>query len=100
MKNRKLLLMAGIGFAMVIAGLCIPGKDEALHFILLIAGAFILLGFYFLTFLPVIQMVKQNIPDKISWFIFIICLPIVGNVVYLIFQETANRKQKQHPEAF
>ena len=96
MKNIRLLVLAAAGFSVFIAGLVTSSAHWILHLSLLIAGATIILFFYFSTLVPVFKMARDDVPKKIFWLIAIICMPVIGNIIYLIFQETANRKQKPH----
>jgi len=62
----------------------------------MISGALMILLFYFITLFRVIKSAGDS-SKKIFWLIAIICVPVLGNIIYIIFLETANRKQEPQP---
>lgn len=79
------------GFSIFTAGLLLSGSNSGT--VLMITGALVTLVFYFITLFDVIGLYRKGLPKSIFWVIGVICLPVIGNIIYVIFREMANKKQ-------
>ncbi len=96
MKGLKLLLLPLLGVMLLATGLVIPAY-MTIRYILLISSVIVTLIFYFITLRHLIKDFPLDSSKKIFWTVAIICLPVIGNVIYVIFLETSARKQRpQH----
>lgn len=94
MKNGPLLLLAVAGSLLGGVSFFIRPEQQAfLKYFLLALAALILLAFYFLTIRQVIKKENFNPAEKIFWTIFILCVPLIGNVIYLIISSAVNGPQ-------
>jgi len=91
MKNSRLLSLAIIGSATGGVGFFIRPEEHAFEkYLVLAIAALILMLFYFLTMRDVLK--KENIDQqmRIFWIIVLICLPLIGDVIYLIINDAVN----------
>jgi len=93
MKNFRLLLLLIISFVLFIVGILIPGTGSPLHVSFLIAGAILGFIFYLLTFMQVIKTPSLNSGRRIFWIVAIVCVPMIGNLIYLLLHDADTRKQ-------
>ena len=63
---------------------------------LIIFSVLTTLVFYFITLADVIKAFSRGYSKRLFWLVAIICLPVIGNIIYIIFLETANKKQEPH----
>jgi len=102
MKNGSLLLLAIAGSLLGSISFFIQPEQHAfLKYLLLAFGALILLIFHFLTIRQVIKKGSSNPAEKIFWTIVILCVPLIGNVIYIIISSAVNSPQiLKHPWQF
>lgn len=93
MKGLNRLFILAAGTIIFVVSLLIPVKYVVARYIIMIAGAIIVLAFYFITLLSVIKTTKIPSQRKIFWLVAIICVPVLGNAIYVIFSGMANRRQ-------
>lgn len=93
--NILILLAASLIFTI---GLFIRPRNETAKNFFLVTGAVIGFIFYLKTFLQVIRSHSLSQQRKIFWMVVIICVPIAGNLLYLIIQDTLSTKQIPHGE--
>lgn len=96
MKNIRLLVLVFTGCILFFIGLMMPDYNTFLSYLFMITGAFMVLLFYFITLLHVIKTFSHDSSKKIFWLIALVCVPVLGNIIYVIFRETANRRQTPH----
>ena len=94
MKGLRLLLLPAIGFALFVTGVLISDSQKIVRGTFVICSVLITLVFYFITLSHVIRGVVRGESKKLFWLVAIICVPVVGNIIYIIFLETANRRQQ------
>ena len=93
-KNGRLLLIAMAGALIGGTSFFIrPELHPVVKYFLLALAALVLLVFYFLTIRQVIRKGNFNASEKIFWTIVILCVPLIGNVVYLVINGLANGPQ-------
>ena len=92
----RLLLLPFAGLLIFLTGISVARHHSLLHFGLIILGVLVVLAFYFLTFAEVIVTLPEDPYKKIFWVVAIACVPIAGNVVYVIFHEMAMQRQQPH----
>jgi hypothetical protein len=94
MKSGTLILLAIAGSLLGSISFFIrPEQHAFLKYLLLACAALVLLLFYFLTVRQVIKKQSLNPSEKIFWTIVIICVPLIGNVIYLIISSAVNGPQ-------
>jgi hypothetical protein len=98
MKNFSLLILLIISFVLFMIGISIPGTGRPLHIIFVVAGVTLGFIFYLLTFRQVLRTRSLNSGQRIFWIVAIVCLPMIGNLIYLILQDAFTRKQIPKPE--
>lgn len=98
MKNLPLLILLIIAFALFMIGVFIPGTDRPLHLIFIVGGTVLGFIFYLLTFIQVIRTPSLRSQRRIFWIIIIVCVPMVGNLIYLIIHDALTRKQVPKPQ--
>ena len=96
MKGLKLLLLPFGGLLLFATGLIIP-STYTIRYIFLIAAVITTLIFYYITLKHLIKDFPLDSTKKIFWLVAIICSPVIGNVIYVIFLGTSARTQRpQH----
>ena len=95
MKNSHFLLLVIAGSITGCIGFFIPPEYHAFEkYLILGVSALILLLFYSLSFMDVLKNENLNQQRRIFWTIVIICVPLIGNVLYLIINDAINRQQQ------
>jgi hypothetical protein len=98
MKIFPLLILIIVAAILFSIGLYIPGRPTISHYIFLIAGAILGFIFYLITFIHVIKTPTLNSAKRMFWIVAIICVPVIGNVIYLLLQSAFTKKQIPKPE--
>ena len=94
MKNRPLFILAMIGSLVGSISFFIhPEQHAILKYWLLAFAALVLLLFHFLTLRQLIKKENRNPSGKIFWTIVIICVPLIGDVIYLVINDAINSPQ-------
>ena len=93
MKNLSLLILLIIASLLFTMGLFVPGVNTPLHIILVGSGTTLGFIFYLLSFIHVIKTPSLNSGRRIFWIILIVCVPMIGNVIYIIVHDTLTRRQ-------
>ncbi len=93
MKNLSLLILLFVSFILFLIGVSIPGRDSALHIIVVVTA--VVLGFvvYVLTFHQVLTTPALKGEKRIFWIVAIVCLPMIGNLIFIIVHDALTRKQ-------
>ena len=87
MKNISLILIVLAGVVLFIAGTVPHYSHPAAGYILMAAGALLVFAFYLITLLQVIRSRSISNSRRIVWTILIICAPVVGNLIYILFYD-------------
>ncbi|HKO79043.1 MAG TPA: PLDc N-terminal domain-containing protein [Chitinophagaceae bacterium] len=94
MKNRHLFILAMIGSLVGSISFFIrPEQHAILKYWLLAFAALILLLFHFLTLRQLVKKENLGQSRRIFWTIVIICVPLIGNIIYLIINDAINSPQ-------
>ena len=96
MKGLKLLILPAIGFVLFVTGLLISDDLKMTRDAFIVAAVLITLVFYFITLAHVIKTFMRGYSKRLFWLVAIVCMPVIGNIIYVIFLETANKKQEPH----
>ncbi|HSC40219.1 MAG TPA: PLDc N-terminal domain-containing protein, partial [Chitinophagaceae bacterium] len=87
MKNISLILIALAGVVLFLAGAVPRYNHPVAGDILMAAGALMVFAFYLTTLLQVIRSRSIRNSRRIVWIILIICAPVVGNLIYILFHD-------------
>jgi hypothetical protein len=98
MKNLSLLVLLIVSAILFAIGVFIPDRTSALHITFVVAGTALGFIFYLLTFFQVIRTPSLSSGRRIFWIVAIVCLPMIGNVIYIIMHDADVRKQVPKPE--
>jgi len=93
MKNISLLLLMLLGIMLFFAGTVPHYHQPVIRNILMIAGTVLVFIFYLLTFRQVIRSRSVSNKRRIVWIILIICAPLAGNLIYIIFHDAQVSRQ-------
>jgi phospholipase D-like protein len=63
-----------------------------------VAGTALGFIFYVLTFMQVLKTPSLSPGRRIFWIVAIVCVPMIGNLIYLIMHDADVRKQVPKPE--
>ena len=91
-KTKDLIWLVG-GVLLFLVGALNAWHPVFIKYIFMGLGVVSVSVFYFDIFIHVIHM-SQEAPLRIFWLIAIICMPIVGCMIYVIYYEMAGRIQK------
>jgi hypothetical protein len=87
MKNISLILIVLAGVVLFMAG-AVPHYNHPLAgYILMTAGALLVFAFYLISLLQVIRTRSIRNSRRIVWIILILCAPVVGNLIYILFHD-------------
>jgi hypothetical protein len=98
MKNLSFLILLIVSFLLFLIGISIPGTGTPLHVIFVVAGTALGFIFYVLTFMQVLKTPSLSSGRRIFWIVAIVCLPMIGNLIYVIMHDADVRKQVPKPE--
>jgi hypothetical protein len=96
MKNLSLLVLLFISFILFLVGISIPGRGTALHILFVVTSIILGLTFYMLymlSFHQVLTTPSLKGERRIFWIVAIVCLPMIGNLIYIIVQDALTRAQ-------
>ena len=93
MKNLSLLILLFVSFILFLVGISIPGRGTALHIIVVVAAVALGLVVYILTLHQVLTTPSLKGERRIFWIVAIVCLPMIGNLIYIIVHDALTRKQ-------
>lgn len=96
MKGLKILWLLIAGSFLFLAGMLISPNYEAVKYTLLISGTVVVTVFYLVTLLRVINTNTLSQSRRIFWLIAVVCVPIMGNLAYVIIHDTLMRRQVPH----
>jgi len=98
MKYLSLLILLIISFILFMIGIFIPGPGRPLHIIFVVAGVILGFIFYLLTFRDVLTTRFLRGGKRIFWIVAIVCVPMIGNLIYIILQSAFTKKQVPKPQ--
>ena len=87
MKNISLILIVLAGIALFMAGAIPHYNYPVIRDILMAAGCVLVFAFYLISLLQVIRSRSIANSRRIIWVILIICVPIAGNLIYILFHD-------------
>ena len=90
MKNLSLLILLVISFILFLIGISIPGRGTALHIIVVVTSIVLGFVFYAVSFKQVLSLKSER---RIFWIVAIVCVPMIGNLIYIIVHDALTRKQ-------
>jgi membrane-bound ClpP family serine protease len=93
LKNLSLLILLILAAVLFTIGLFIPGTGKPLHVVFVIAGVICGSIFYLLSFIHVIKSPSLTSSRRIFWIVVIVCVPVIGNLIYVIVQDALSRRQ-------
>ena len=98
MKNLSLLILLVISIILFFIGISIPGTGTVLHIVFVVAGVTLGFIFYLLSLRQVLKTPSLSSGRRIFWIVAIVCLPMIGNLIYIILHDADTRKQIPKPE--
>jgi len=90
MKNLSLLILLVISFILFLIGISIPGRGTTLHVIVVVTSIVLGFVFYAVSFKQVLSLKSER---RIFWIVAIVCVPMIGNLIYIIVHDALTRKQ-------
>src|SRR5688500_9837138 len=94
MKNGRLLVLAITGSVIGSISFFIrPEENPVIKYTLLTIAVLLIIIFHLLIFRQVLRKENLDPPEKIFWTIAIICLPLIGDIIYLIINDAVTRSQ-------
>ena len=93
MKNISLLLLLVLGVAVFFVGAVPHYSQPVVGKVIMTAGALLIFVFYLATLLQVIRSKSVSRRRRIVWIILILCAPIAGNLIYVIYHDAAISRQ-------
>lgn len=93
MKNISLIILLFVSFILFLVGVSIPGRDTALHIIVVVTAVLLGFAFYLLSFRQVLTTPDLKGERRIFWIVAIVCLPMIGNLIYIIVDDALTRRQ-------
>jgi hypothetical protein len=99
MKTYSPLLLVAVAFILFLVGISIPGIDSPLHIIVVVISVLLGFIFYLRIFLEVLKSRELNSGERTLWTVAIVCLPIIGNILYVLIHNSAASRQIPKPEA-
>ena len=93
MKNLSWLILLFVSFILFLVGISIPGRGSALHIIVVVTAVALGFLFYLLTFHQVLTTPSLKGEKRIFWIVALVCLPMIGNLIYIIVDDALTRNQ-------
>lgn len=90
MKNLSLLILLVISFILFLIGILIPGRGTTLHVFVVVTSIVLGFVFYAVSFKQVLSLKSER---RIFWIVAIVCVPMIGNLIYIIVHDALTRKQ-------
>ena len=97
MKHFKQLILLAVAFIMFLVGISIPGRDSPLHIIIVSLAVLIGFDFYLRVFHQVRTLPELTRGERTLWTIAIVCLPVIGNMLFVIIYYSAASRQGHRP---
>ena len=90
MKNLSFITLLFVSFILFLVGISIPGRGTALHIIVVATAVLVGFVFYALSFRKALQLTGER---RIFWIVAIVCLPMIGNLIFLIVHDALTTRQ-------
>ena len=90
MKNLSLLILLFVSFILFLIGVSIPGRGTALHIFVVVTAVMLGAVFYVLSLRQALNLKTER---RIFWIVAIVCLPMIGNLIFIIVHDALTRKQ-------
>lgn len=98
MKNLSVLILLIVSFVLFLVGVSVPGTGRPLHIIFVVAATTLGFVFYLITFMRAIKTPSLSQGRRIFWIVAIICLPVIGSVLFTIIHDADVTKQIPKPQ--
>ena len=93
MKNLRMLIMILVAAVLFGIGISIPGTGTPVHIVFVVAGIALGFIFYLLVFHQVLTTPTLTPGMRILWMILVVCVPIIGNVLFVIIHNAISSRQ-------
>lgn len=93
MKRLRVLWWLVAGSIVFAAGLFTPVNQSFIKYFLLAAGTVIVSIFYIKTIALLLRSETLGRQRKMFWLIVIVCVPVMGNIAFVIIQSTLSTRQ-------
>ena len=93
MKIFSLLPLLIVAFLLFMIGVSIPGTSKPLHIIFVVTGVIAGFIFYLLTFRDALTTPSLNKGQRLLWTVAIVCVPVIGNLLYVLIHGTVIKNQ-------
>jgi hypothetical protein len=93
MKNLSLFILLCVSFILFLVGISIPGRVTTLHIIVVVTAVVLGFVFYGLSLHQVLTTPSLRGERRIFWIVAIVCLPMIGNLIYIIVHDALTRRQ-------
>lgn len=93
MRRLRVLWWLVAGSIVFAAGLFTSVSHEFIKYFLLAAGTVLVSVFYLKTILSVLRSETMGRQRKMFWLIVIVCVPVMGNIAFVIIQSTLSIRQ-------
>lgn len=100
MRHSRLIWLIALGALLFAIGLFVPFSYYYLRATLLIAGAALGFLFYLYTLIEVLKSKSLRQSRKIFWMVVIVCVPVFGNLIYIVMQDSMSHKQTPRLQNF
>jgi hypothetical protein len=97
-KNLSLLILLAFSAIFFFVGISIPGQRSFLHVSFVITGVALGFIFYLITFRHVLKTPTLDSGKRIFWIVAIVCVPMIGNLIYVLLQYAFTKKQIPKPQ--
>jgi hypothetical protein len=96
MKSFRILWALIAGSILFAVGLLIPPAHPIIRDVFITSGVLSVLFFYIMTLWDVIHSSTLSEYIRIFWLVVVVCVPVIGNLAYVIIHYTVIKKQVPH----
>src|SRR5258708_39711372 len=100
MKHSRFLWLIATGTLLFAIGLFVPASFNVMRLGLLLGGAGVVFIFYLLTLIDLLKSKSIRPSRKILWLILIVCVPVLGNLLYIIMLDSMTQRQTPRLQNF
>ncbi|MEO8406592.1 MAG: PLDc N-terminal domain-containing protein [Chitinophagaceae bacterium] len=93
MKHSRALWLIATGTLIFAIGLFLPLTMKVFRTGVLIAGAALVFLFYLSILFEVLTSKNISPSRRVFWLVAIICVPILGNLIYIVMNDSMKRRQ-------
>jgi hypothetical protein len=98
MKLLPLLTLFLLSAILFFGGMSVPGPKSFWQVTMVVAGVILGFIFYLITFIHAIKTPTLNSGKRMFWIVAIVCVPMIGNLVYLLLQSAFTKRQIPKPQ--